>query len=164
MTDSTTAPVADAGAQVEALIAGMRGLESARRFSPELLDHVGDMAYNLVRQGRFDDAYRYYGFLTVYQPTETRFLVGQGICARELGRLAEARMMFDMAACLEPEEPAHTLLSAENALMMGQIDDARESLDQVVRFCAAATGHDAVARRAAALLELTADAAGSARQ
>ena len=145
----------------ETLAARLQGLESTGRFSPEVLEYVGDMAYNLLSQGRTEDAYRYYGFLAFYAPTDTRFIVGQGICARELGRIAEARLLFDMAACIRPDEPVHTLLSAECMLQLGQVGEAVEALELVRRYCAASEGDEDVAQRATALLELVSSHAAS---
>lgn|SRR5690554_59997 len=161
MTATATASVVR---DVEELAAGMRALESSSRFSPELLDQVGDMAYNLLEQGRIEDAYLYYSFLTTYRPTGARFLIGQGVCAREMGRSAEACLLFDLAACVEPEEPAVSLLSAECQLLMGQTAEARETLELVERFCAGRPEHEEVGARARALRELIADAQTPARQ
>lgn len=154
--------VDNAEEHVANLVAEMKALASSQRFSPQVLDYVADMAYGLLRQGRHEDAYRYYSFLNFYQPTETRYLAGLGIAARELGRPAEARLLFDMAAFIDPEEPAHTLLSAECMLQEGLLDEARSTLSLTARFCDDNKEHAAVATRAKALLELTANAAAAA--
>lgn len=154
MTTSTSHPVEALGEQLAAL-------SSSSRFSPEVLEYVSDMAYNLFAQGRFEDAYRYYGLLAFYAPTDSRFVTGQGICARELGRLGEAKLLFDMAAWLHPEAPVHSLLSAECMLRMGLTAEAAETLELIKRFCDATPGHDEVARRTSALLELLSNAAAA---
>ena len=154
MTATTVHPLDTLGEQLQTL-------SSSARFSPEVLEYVSNMAYNLLSQGRYEDAYRYYGFLAFYAPTDTRFVVGQGICARELDRPAEARLLFDMAACIDPEEPVHSLLSAECMLRLGLVADAVETLNVVKRYCEASGGDEDVARRASAMLELIGNAASA---
>ena len=145
-----------------ALVRELSALPATARLDDDAIRHVSRLAYSQLNQGHVEEAYRYYGLLTLYRPTQTEFLAGQGLCARRLGRLAEAGALFDLAAMIEPENPVHTLLAAECLLESGALDEARLALLQIKRLCAASGGHPDIAERAAALLELVDNAAARA--
>jgi hypothetical protein len=48
-----------------AFIAQLENLESSKRFTPEQLEAIYAMARNLYSSGRYDQATRYFGLLTM---------------------------------------------------------------------------------------------------
>jgi tetratricopeptide (TPR) repeat protein len=137
---------------MDSLINALKSLKSRTRFPRETLNVISSMAWGLMQQHQFERAYLYYNLLTLYDPIDTGFLTGQALCARELGRPGEALMLLDLATYIDPEQPLHALLAAECLLELDRVEEARELLPTIARFCAENSEYQAVGERAQALL------------
>jgi len=129
----------------------LEALPSSQRLSRTDTEAIYALAYQFVAQGRFEAAYRYFSLLTVYQPTDTAYLSGLALSAKMLQRYGEALSVYSFLAALDAREPQHTLSIVECLLLLGAYDEARSTLDLVMRFCKEEGGHDKAGERAEAL-------------
>ncbi|MEC4720731.1 tetratricopeptide repeat protein [Noviherbaspirillum sp. CPCC 100848] len=133
------------------LVNRLQDLSASRRLPAELAEFAYGVAFNYYSQGQYESAMQYFAFLTVYRPTETRFLTGLAQTHRQLGNHAEAIRLFSLAGMIEPLAPEHTLAVAECELSNQQTAAAFATLQLVIDFCKERSGHDAVLQRASAL-------------
>lgn len=131
-----------------ALIKQLRVLPSAQRLSEETLESVYGLAFNHYSQGQYEAALRYFGFLTVYRPTEPRFLNGLALSHQRLGNYEAAIQAYSMAAVIDPLAPQHVMGVADCQLLAGQFDAALGSLETVIHYCKEVGGFITVLQRA----------------
>lgn len=131
-----------------ALIEQLRDLPSAQRLSLETLESVYGLAFNHYSQGQYEAALRYFGFLTVYRPTEPRFLNGLALSHQRLGNYEAAIQAYSMAAVIDPLAPQHMMGVADCQLLAGQFDAALGSLETVIHYCRDVGGFNTLMQRA----------------
>ncbi len=143
-------------------LADLEALPSSSRLDRADTEAIYALAYQFVAQGHFDTAYRYFSLLTLYRPTDVKYLAGLALSHKMLQRYEAAVGVHSFMALIEPAEPQHQLSIAECLLLQGETNDARDTLALVMRFCQENSGHENVAERAKAialLLSRTDDAA-----
>lgn len=148
------------------LQAELEALPSSARLSPSESAVIYAQAYQYVAQGHFDMAYRYFSLLTLYRPTSIAYLAGLALSYKMLRRYAEALSVYSFMAAIDAEEPQHTLSIAECLLLAGAEEEARRTLDMVVRFCRQRPDHDKAAKageRAQAMMALLSPGAATDR-
>jgi Flp pilus assembly protein TadD len=125
-------------------------LDVAAEFSAEELNALHRVAHALYSQGLYDDAVRYYWFLTLHAPRNMIYLQGMSASLFMAKRFAEAVLAYSLLTQLAPEDPQVLCMCGHALLMQGELRDARQCLE-----CAAALpGDSQFAARAAALLTL----------
>lgn len=143
-------------------LAELEALPSSSRLEQADTEAIYALAYQLVAQGHFDTSYRYFSLLTLYRPTDVKYLAGLALSHKMLQRYEAAVGVYSFMALIEPAEPQHQLSIAECLLRQGETKDAQDTLALVMRFCQENSGHENVAERAKAialLLSRTDDAA-----
>lgn len=111
-------------------------------------------AYELLQQGNFEKADGYFSLLTIYRPTEVRFLAGQGLVHKMLKRYDEAITVYGFITLLEPAQPLHHLCIVECQLLQGKMQDAFDTLETVMQLCDQGEGHEKTRARAQAIASL----------
>ncbi len=132
----------------------LEALPSSRRLPDSVAEHIYAMAYNLLGQGRNGDAQRYFEVLTLYRPTDARFLAGLGVCNQALGHPDQAITNYAFAAHVDPGKPEYMLAIAECELLQKDYDMARQTLAIVIRFCKEKGGFEKTRLRAEGMLAL----------
>ncbi|MBW7899921.1 MAG: hypothetical protein H3C26_00460 [Rhodocyclaceae bacterium] len=158
---------APASQEVARLKAQLEALPSGARLKPSDTEVIYAQAYQYVAQGHFDMAFRYFSLLTLYRPTCIAYLAGLALSYKMLRRYAEALSVYSFMAAIDAGEPQHTLAIAECLLLAGAEDEARQTLDMVVRFCRERPGDAGCAKageRAQAMAALLSPGAASDRQ
>ena len=117
------------------LKAALEALPSSSRLSKVDADVIYALAYNLVTQGRHEAAYHYFSLLTLYQPTNIDYLMGLAHSYRMLEQFAEALNIYSFLAVIDPEQPEHTLAIAECLLLQKEVQEARDTVAMVLRYC-----------------------------
>ena len=117
------------------LKAALEALPSSSRLSNVDADVIYALAYNLVMQGRHEAAYRYFSLLTLYQPTNIDYLAGLAHSYRMLELFAEALNIYSFLAVIDPDQPEHTLAIAECLLLQKEVQEARDTVAMVLRYC-----------------------------
>ena len=141
----TNTPVARLTAELEAL-------ESSRRYSGEELETVYALAHNLYSSGRFEEALRYFAFLTLYRPTDPKYLVGLAAAQQMARRFEAAIQTYSFLTLLDPTDPQPTLRIGECLMLLGQTAEARDCFAMVVALANASGQHPAAKSRAEGLL------------
>lgn len=142
------------------LKAALEALPSSSRLSKVDANVIYALAYNLVVQGRYEAAYRYFSLLTLYQPTNVDYLAGLARSYRMLELFPQALNIYSFLAVIDPEQPEHTLAIAECLLLQKEVQEARDTVAMVLRYCEqnpAKSSHTAkVQSRAQAISQLIA--------
>lgn len=137
--------------------AELEALPSSLRLSAAEAGVIYAQAYQYVAQGHFDVACRYFSLLTLYRPTHIAYLAGLALSYKMLRHYAEALSVYSFMAAIDGDEPQHTLSIAECLLFAGAEDEARQTLEMVVRFCQQWPDHARAAKageRAQAMMAL----------
>jgi type III secretion system low calcium response chaperone LcrH/SycD len=135
-------------------VAELDALESSKRFSSADLETIYTLAYNLYSGGRYDEALRYFAFLTLYRPTDRKFLLGLA-ATQQAGRAYEAAIQtYAFITLLDPTDPGPTLRIGECLMQMGQLEEARDSFNMVVAVAGSGSTHAAAKARAQGLLDV----------
>ena len=132
----------------------LEALPSSSRMSRDDTEAVYAMAYNLVVQGQYDLASGYLSLLTLYSPTNTKYLTGLALTYKLLKQYDSALNVYLFVAALEPEQPQHTLSLAECLMLQGDAHRAQSALSLVMRFCADHKQFERVGVRARAMSDL----------
>lgn len=85
---------------------------------------------NLIRQGRYEEALKYFDRLVKGAPGESKAWFDQGRCLFELHRFKEAKKAFERAIAIDPNREAYLALALAT-LMNGEIQPTRE-LAQII--------------------------------
>ncbi|THF57276.1 tetratricopeptide repeat protein [Pseudothauera rhizosphaerae] len=136
---------------ITAFQAEFAGTDVARRFTDDELELIYSLAYNLYTQGKYEEAVRYFSFLTVYRPTSTRFLKGLGAAQFMGKRYVEATATYSFVILLDPADAEALCLNGQALLMSGELEDARACLEFATQVPG---GKPEFAAKAKALLEL----------
>src|SRR5690349_8738507 len=87
-------------------VSDLEGLDSAKRFSKDELEAVYALAHNLFSSGKFDEALKYFAFLTLYAPTDPKYLLGLA-ASQQMARQFEAAIQtYSFLTLLDPSDPA----------------------------------------------------------
>ncbi len=149
------APAADAvDAAITQLRQDLNALPSTRRLTDSDVNAVYALAYRDFSQARYDKALERFQLLLVYRPLNTVYMLGAALCLQRQRHYGLAAAAFGALRYLEPEAPRHILAMAECQLLNHEQAAASETLAEVIDFCDAHTGHDAIRARAQAMLEL----------
>ena len=151
MTNATPAP---ADSLIGRLRQSLDALPSSTRLSRTDTEAIYAMAYNLVTQGQIEQASGYLSLLTLYAPTNTKYLSGLALTYKLLKAYDAALSVYTFAAALEPHQPQITVAIAEVQMLQGDFGGSRESLTLVVNYCADHQEAAGIGKRARAMLDL----------
>ncbi|WP_129781741.1 tetratricopeptide repeat protein [Peristeroidobacter soli] len=124
------------------------------RFSQAELDELHRMAHGAYLQGRYDQAVRYFWFISLHAPTDLRYLKGLAAGLFMSRAFSEAFVAYSYLRQTAPEDPEVSCMLGNTLLLLGQQDEAKAHLEQAIRLPGAA---DEITTRAHALLEFIAD-------
>jgi Flp pilus assembly protein TadD len=130
--------------------AGAERLGVTGILSTEELSLLHRRAHALYSRGAYDDAVRYFWFLCLHGPTDTRYLKGLGASLFMAKRFGEAVVTYSFLTMLAPRDAEAHCMCGHSLLMNGEADDARACLEYATRL----PGKPEFTGRARALLEL----------
>lgn len=116
-----------------------------------------DVARHQLQRGAFNEAIRLYATLVLCAPTEVDFQVGLANCALKMDTPALALQAASAVIALAPRDSRGYLLSARACIALGQPVEAKEDLDDAVRFGQAERNAEIVAEARRLLLSLEAN-------
>ena len=130
-------------------------LPSSKRFSSEELEAVYALARGMYVSGKFEEAIRYFGFLTLYRPTEPKYLLGLAASQQMARQFEVAIQTYSFLTLLDPTDPEPTLHIGECLVFLGEVAQARDSFTMVVAMANVSGGrHEALTARAEGLLQV----------
>ena len=98
----------------------------------EEMEALYALCHNLYQAGKYEDAVKMFGLLSLLDPTDYRFVFGGASALRMLDQHMAAAMYFQLAAGLNVEDPAPMLHTAESLLAIGDRDGAKAALEQAL--------------------------------
>jgi type III secretion system low calcium response chaperone LcrH/SycD len=113
------------------LVEELEGLESSKRFTEEQLETVYALGHSLYASGKYEEALRYFAFLTLYRPIDAKFLRGLAATQQMAKQYEAAIQVYSFLTLLDPHDPTPTLRIGECLMMMGETEQAREAFSMV---------------------------------
>ena len=99
------------------------------QLSPDSLSALYAMAYELYRNGKYEDGKCFFRFLTLVDSFERKYWMGLGACYQMLKAYPEAIECYSAAAIQEPMDPYVHLHAADCYFHMNNLDKAKEALE-----------------------------------
>lgn len=93
---------------------------SIPQLSEEDTTHLYNIAFQLYRNGKYEDAKHFFHFLTLSCPFDRRFWLGFGACQQMLKDYQAAIECYSVAAIQDPQDPYTHWHAAECFLASGQ--------------------------------------------
>ncbi|WP_428000743.1 tetratricopeptide repeat protein [Acidovorax sp.] len=133
----------------------LESLPSTSRLSNSDTEAIYALGHQLVVQGRYETAYRYFSLLTLYKPTHTAYLQGLALCYRMLERYDEALNVYSFLATVDTDNLDHGIAIVECLLLKREFDEAKHNVELVLQYCKENAAADTkAAERAQVLMDL----------
>lgn len=133
----------------------LESLPSSSRLSNSDTEAIYALGHQLVVQGRYETAYRYFSLLTLYKPTHTAYLQGLALCYRMLERYDEALNVYSFLATVDTDNLDHSIAIVECLLLKREFDEAKHNVELVLQYCKENAAADTkAAERAQVLMDL----------
>lgn len=113
-----------------------------------------DIAANLLRSGKHEEALKTYATLILCDPNEIRFQIGLATCALEIGQFHLAILAASGIVAEQPENPLGYLISGRASLGLREFEAAINDLEHALGL-ARESGDEAAAQEASTFLERT---------
>lgn len=97
--------------------------------SQEAQTALYSQAYHLYENGKYQEAKRFFHFLTIVNPYEKSFWIGLGASYQMLKDYARAIEFYSVAAVQDQNNPYVHLHAADCFFALGQMDQAFQALD-----------------------------------
>lgn len=123
---------------------------AAHRLSTDELNELHRVAHSAYLQGRYDEAVRYFWFMSLHAPTDVRYLKGLGAGLFMTRAFAEAAVAYSYLLQIAPADPEVSGMLGHSLLMLGQREKAKEQLERAIQLPGGEVG---MTSRARALLE-----------
>lgn len=120
--------------EIEALLSGTASPKETppQPLSEESLSALYAMAYELYRNGKYEDAKGFFRFLTIANTFECRFWIGLGACYQMLKDYAGAIECYSVAAVQNPDDPYVHFYAAECFFHGGDSAKAIKTLESAL--------------------------------
>ncbi len=138
---------------VEKVLKGESSISIELGIEPEELEALYSLAYGLYNSGKYDEAMKMFGLLSIMAPLDERFIFGGASCAQMLGNYMLASMYYQLVAGVDAENPAPMLHTAECLLAMKDKEGAKIALGHAIARAKAQPDGSALLRRAEVMLE-----------
>lgn len=102
------------------------------QLSPDSLEALYAMAYELYRNGKHSDAKDFFRFLTLINSFERKYWMGLGACYQMLKHYPEAIECYSAAAIQDPMDPYVHMHAADSYFLMNNLEKAREALESAI--------------------------------
>ncbi|MFA5487771.1 MAG: SycD/LcrH family type III secretion system chaperone [Candidimonas sp.] len=110
------------------------------------------LGYSLYQQQRYNDAFKAFSLLVIYDHLEPRYQMALGASAQALGRFEDALRQYAVVAVMRIDDPTPLFHSAECLIAMGHTAQAVESLELAIEM-AEAKGNEALLAKSRAIRE-----------
>ena len=133
---------------------GKKNLSKKLGLEGDSLNVALNLASTYILNGLPQRAFEIYSGLALLDPLNVDVQIGLASCATELGEHDLAIQTAAAVIMTAPGDPRGYLLSGKNCLMIGRYNEAREDLEDALRFAAPDTSSQkaGIAEEAASLL------------
>lgn len=111
------------------------------------------VTYNIYMSGKYHEAMRLFGVLSLLDPSDYRFVFGGASCLQMTGEYMLASVYFQLAGGLDEEHPAPMLHTAECLLALKDRDGARTSLELALERAGDKAEYAAMKQKAEVMLD-----------
>ena len=128
-------------------------LALAKGLSPEEIEAIYTISYNLYQQRKFEQAEKTFTFLCLYSHLDVRFWIGLGATREALGQYAAAIEAYSYSALLQHDNPVPPLQAAKCYLALNDLDHAQMGLTAAMHWSQGKTEHLSIFTKAQELLK-----------
>jgi len=118
--------------------------QGSKSFSPEYLEELYAMAFELYKNGKYEDAKAFFRFLTLADPFERKFWMGIAACNQLLKDYQEAINCYSAAALQDPSDPYAHWYAADCYFHAGNLPKAKEALQSALKTATESSHHQAL--------------------
>ncbi|MCL6271113.1 tetratricopeptide repeat protein [Sansalvadorimonas sp. 2012CJ34-2] len=126
----------------------------------DLLESIYALAFNLYQAGDYEKARQVFLYLSFHDHTDARFLSGFGASCFRTGNLEQAGMVLKSAVEMDALDPGPALNLAHTYDALGQPEQARDALLQVMARSAKSSEYKPLAQIASNMMDRLAPPAG----
>ena len=157
MSDATTTPDPTGEERLARIVHDVLSGQSVMRAELGLeqndLEAIYAVTYNVYTSGKYAEAMKLFGVLSLLDPTDYRFVFGGASCLQMMGEYLTASIYFQLAGGLDTTSPAPMLHTAECLLALKDKDGARAALEHALERAGDKAEHKAMKQKAEVMLE-----------
>ena len=120
----------------------LESLPSRSRISDTEAEAIYTLGYQSLVQGRVQGAFDYFALLSLYRPTNAKYLKGLARACRLLEDYDQAIRLYSFLVMLDPGDMQHNLDIAECLLMLRNSEEARDMVRLVIQACKESSSAD----------------------
>lgn len=135
----------------ESLYQKLEALPGSSRLNAEQLEVIYAMGYAHIMQQQYAQALPVFAFLSQYGPTRKHYLSGLALCLQMQKRHEEALRIHSLVLTLFPDAADAAVSIAECELALGQVEQARRTLQGAAALAEENPAHARAGERAKAL-------------
>ncbi len=157
MSEATPTPLAESEERLAKIVTDV--LQGKTLMKAELgleqndIEAIYAVTYNVYSSGKYAEAMKLFGILSLLDPTDFRFVFGGASCLQMMGEYLTASVYFQLAGGLDTENPAPMLHTAECLLALKDKDGAKAALEQTLERTDGKAEHKAMKQKAEVMLE-----------
>ncbi len=99
---------------------------------PSILEVGYGEAYRLYKTGLYEKAQKYFEFLMLLNPVETKYILGAAACLQMRKYYRAAIVGYETLAGFMPNSPLPYFYIYECCMQLNMFDEAREALEKVI--------------------------------
>jgi len=136
--------------------------KSLKGFTDDEMEAIYSVGYNLLQNGKAEDAENVFRFLCFFDHLEKKFWLGLGMCRKAQKNFAGAVDAFGFAGLLDVKDPRAPMHAAECHIALGNREAALSGLYAAAKFCGDVEKYQPIKDRAQAMTKVLEAAAASA--
>jgi type III secretion system low calcium response chaperone LcrH/SycD len=158
MKDTTGAPASASGEErlakiVADVLQGKTVMGAELGLEQNDLEAIYAVAYNVYASGKYGEAVKLFGILSLLDPADYRFVFGGASSFQMMGEYLAASVYFQLAGGLDPANPAPMLHTAECLLALKDREGAKAALDHALERAGDKAEYKAMRQKAEVMLE-----------
>ena len=156
-TDSARQPLPEAEERLADIVTNV--LQGKTLMKTELgldsndIEAIYAVTYNVYTSGKYQEAMKLFGVLSLLDPMDYRFVFGGASCLQMMGEYPTASLYFQLAGGLDTENPAPMLHTAECLLAIKDRDGAKAALKQAMERAGTKPDWSAMRQKAEVMFE-----------
>lgn len=128
-------------------------------FTDQEMEAIYGVGYNLLQNGKSDEAEKVFRFLCFFDHLEKKYWLGLGLCRKALKSYAGAVDAFGMAGVLDVKDPRAPMHAAECHIALGNKEAALSGLFAAAEFAGDQVKYKPIKDRAQAMTKVLETAA-----
>lgn len=101
----------------------------AEKLTPEAIESLYSFAFGFYQNGKYEEAIRFFRFLTVADATTKKHWMGLGASYQMQQQFEKALQSYGFAGLLDPQDPQAPFHAAECLISLAELTRAAEALE-----------------------------------